>query len=163
MNFSSWFEYIKKKVLTYFNERLSTERSVKTSQMIPDRCGKTRCFNVCPLCLSCCDLLVGGEVKSHEASDVSSSQIISASCVFHLHLYKLLQLWSRAGGWGYDTKKKSARVCSGASRPVPGAARPPSSAVCIRAVMTFTELCVWCLDRGSKNAMPQRPTAMLGN
>lgn len=35
-------------------------------------------------------------------------------------------------------KKKSARVCSGASRPVPGAARPPSSALCIRAVMTFT-------------------------
>lgn len=27
----------------------------------------------------------------------------------------------------------------------------------------YAELCVWCLDRGSKNAMPQRPTAMLGN
>lgn len=59
---------------------LSAEPSVKTSQMFPDRCWKTRCFNNCPSYLS--GWLVGGEAKSHDASDVVGSQIISASCTF---------------------------------------------------------------------------------
>lgn len=116
---------------------LSAEPSVKTSQMFPDRCWKTRCFNNCPSYLS--GLLVGGEARSHDA--VASSQIVSASCVFHLRLYKLLPTAKLCRqlrvGWKKKGKRKSARV-SAAVRPGlrPAPPHPPSS-VCCPAVMTF--------------------------
>lgn len=110
---------------------LFAEPSVKTSQMFQDRCWKTRCFNNCSSYLS--GLLVGGEVKSHDASDVVSSQIIPASCVFHLHLYKLLPTAKLCRqlrvGWKKKRKRKSARV-SAAVRPGLRPAPPPCLQPC---------------------------------
>lgn len=99
---------------------LFTEQSVKTSQNSQDRCWKNRCFNIWAA------EVFWSEVKRKaDAPDAMSCQVIGEA-PFHLHVYKLLQLWNGVVRWGLDAKTSQKKHTRGLSVPPP---RP--------AVMTF--------------------------